>query len=1016
METRLSRLAERCIESAWLAALIVVPLFFNVYDERVFEEDKIPLLRSIVLVMLALGIIWAIERGRQAFSWDDEHPFWKQPLVLPWAGMVLVYLLTTLWSVSPRISFWGAYIRRQGAYSNLSYMLIFLLIYLILRRREQMGRLITVVLLTSTPAAIYGIIQHFGLDPLPWGGDVTKRVSSVAGNPIFIAAYLIMVVPFTIAKIIEHAGRLLRDDEDDEATLPASLLLGAYLFLLVIQGLTILYSQSRGPMIGLAVGLYFFALVGALHLKSRRQRLTASFATIAAAVFGIAFLIVFNLPNSPLADLRDAPYIGRLGRVFETESGTGRVRLLIWEGVLDLLAADPMRTLIGYGDETLYVMYPQHYKPDLAQLENRNASPDRSHNETFDALAMRGVIGFAVQLLLFASLFYYLLKWLGLIRTRWQHWLYIGLWVAGGVLGWLTPYLLTGSFALSGVAMPTGIAIGMVLYLMVYALATLKEDHDAIVAEHPHSLVLIALLAALMAHFVEIHFGIAIAATKLHFWTYAALAVVAGAQWVPNSAVLDTSPPRERRSRRRRKSKAAPRAPSSITPTLLGLSVMVALILSTLMFDLITVENQGGWVRFYLLASTWIFAALVVVAESAFEQGRSGQWLQRLGVFAAISLTLSVFYFLVHYGWVTWRPSTNGSITPNELENMVAHLANTVTLFYVWTFTLIGLGGLVLLYGDPLPARVSSARALVAWGYPVLLLLPIPIIVTTNLNVSRADVFAKQAQAYERSGQWDAAIVLHRRALDLQPHQDRYFLNLGRVYLNRAQASQNPEEQQRYVQLAEDVLQEAAETNPLNMDHWRNLASLHRAWARMETNPQIRQQHLAQADEYYQKALELAPNNASLWNDWASLALEQGDLEGAYERIQHSLSLDNAFDQTYILLASYYAQQNEWEQAREAYQKATDLNPRNIEAWSGLGVAERRLGNIQGAIQANLKALEIRPNDYITHRNLAVLYQEIGDIQSALRHAQEALQRAPERDRPALQQLVNQLQSQAGGG
>lgn len=1014
METRLSRYAERFIESAWLAALIVVPLFFNVYDERVFEEDKIPLLRSIALLMLALGIIWAIERGRQAFSFEDERPFWKQPLVLPWAGMVLVYILTTLWSVTPRISLWGAYIRRQGMYSNLSYMLIFLLVYLILRRREQLGRLITVILLASAPAAIYGIIQHFGLDPLPWGGDVTKRVSSVAGNPIFIAAYLIMVVPFTIAKIIEHMGRLLRDEEDDQATLPASLLLGAYLFLLVIQGLTILYSQSRGPMIGLAVGLYFFALVGALHLKSRRQRLVGSFATIAAAVFGIAFLIVFNLPNSPLADLRDAPYIGRLGRVFETESGTGRVRLLIWEGVLDLLAANPVRTLIGYGDETLYVVYPQHYKPDLAKLEARNASPDRSHNETFDALAMRGVIGFAVQLFLFASLFYYLLKWLGLIRTRWQQRLYIGLWIAGGLIGWFTPYLLTGSFALSGVAMPTGIAIGMVLYLMVYAVATLNAEHEAVVAEHPHSLVLIALLAALMAHFVEIHFGIAIAATKLYFWTYAALAVVVGAQWLQRSTPAETPAPRQSR-KRRRKQQAATLAPGAITPTLLALSVLVALILSTLMFDIITVESQGGWVRFYWLASTWVFAALVVVAESMFEQEQSGQWAQRLGVFAAISLTLSLFYFFVHYGWVTWRPTTDGTITPDELEAMVAHLANTVTLFYIWTFTLIGLGGLALLYGEPMPARTSSAGA-AAWGYPVLLLLTIPLIVKTNLNIPRADVFAKQAQAYENSRQWDAAILLHRRALDLQPHQDRYFLNLGRVYLNRAQTSPDPNERQTYLQLAEDVLEEAAQTNPLNMDHWRNLASLHRAWARMETNPELRAQHLAKADEYYQKALELAPNNASLWNDWASLALEQGNLEQAYERIQHSLSLDDRFDQTYVLLGSYYAQQNKWEEAREAYRKATELNPRNIEAWSGLGVAERRLGNVQGAIQANLKALEIRPNDYITHRNLAVLYQEIGDIQSALQHAQTALQRAPERDRAALQQLINQLQSQAGGG
>ena len=39
---------------------------------------------------------------------------------------------------------------------------------------------------------------------------------------------------------------------------------------------------------------------------------------------------------------------------------------------------------------------------------------------------------------------------------------------------------------------------------------------------------LLGLLAAVIAHFVEINFGIAIAATRTYFWVYAALILLVG--------------------------------------------------------------------------------------------------------------------------------------------------------------------------------------------------------------------------------------------------------------------------------------------------------------------------------------------------------------------------------------------------------------------------------------------------------------------------------------------------------
>ncbi len=102
-------------------------------------------------------------------------------------------------------------------------------------------------------------------------------------------------------------------------------------------------------MAGLGAGLYVFGLMGVLLLGrwAAHRRNTIPWlanavrplwaAIIALTVAGLAFLVVFNLPNSPLSHLRQQRFIGRLGTVLSTTEGTNAVRVLIWEGVVDMM-------------------------------------------------------------------------------------------------------------------------------------------------------------------------------------------------------------------------------------------------------------------------------------------------------------------------------------------------------------------------------------------------------------------------------------------------------------------------------------------------------------------------------------------------------------------------------------------------------------------------------------------------------------------------------------------------------
>ena len=63
MPTKLSRLCDGLLEALWLVAIIAVPVFFNIYSSRIFEPDKLTLLRSIALTMLFVWIVKICETG-----------------------------------------------------------------------------------------------------------------------------------------------------------------------------------------------------------------------------------------------------------------------------------------------------------------------------------------------------------------------------------------------------------------------------------------------------------------------------------------------------------------------------------------------------------------------------------------------------------------------------------------------------------------------------------------------------------------------------------------------------------------------------------------------------------------------------------------------------------------------------------------------------------------------------------------------------------------------------------------
>src|SRR5581483_823498 len=125
-QSRLALFCEKFIQAGWLVALVVAPLFFNIYSSRVFEPDKIVLIRTLALAMGAAWLILRAERwrgrtatlanatrmnfGQRVIGWFKQRSA-NNPLILPAWLLLLAYCISTLLSVSPTVSLFGSYQR-----------------------------------------------------------------------------------------------------------------------------------------------------------------------------------------------------------------------------------------------------------------------------------------------------------------------------------------------------------------------------------------------------------------------------------------------------------------------------------------------------------------------------------------------------------------------------------------------------------------------------------------------------------------------------------------------------------------------------------------------------------------------------------------------------------------------------------------------------------------------------------------------------------------------------------------
>jgi len=1037
MSSQLHLVCNRFIEACWLSSFILIPLHFNPATSRIYEPDKIALLRSIAVCVAAAWLIKAVEawiarRQQRAAPPPEAAPRlrWRHPasrtLVLATLLLLASHTLSTVFSILPATSLWGHYERLHGLYTLAAYLVLFFSMLALLRTPAQVQRLITTVLLVSLPMALYGIAQHFDIEPQGWIVSLSERVPSTMGNPIFLGATLCMTIPLTLYRLLDAERDALAPEARPGArklrllggatvvvqvggwsvglaagSLVALMLVAAwclvprwlqrpcgpflrwsvYLLLLSLQLACLLFTQSRGPVLGLLTGLF----LGALLWTVTRHRRRAALGLVGLGTFLALLLVGINLSGRALDVVSEIPYLNRLVQL-KNEERSSQGRILIWEGAIDLISATPARMGVGYGPETIRSAYFPYYSARIGRLEGWDVFPDRLHNATLDVVATTGLLGAAVYLLLFTGVVYFGLSRLGLLATTAQRTGFMVLWLAGGGGAILGLRGLMHTWTFSGVALPLGLLGGLFLYLTGYALLIRPESNpDQEPASRQGEALFILLLTGILVHFVETDVGIAISATQLLFWGYAALLLVAG---LPE----DTSTPRdsatapeqkpEARSHRRRPSKARRRAkvkPSGeqppSDPRIRAESLGIGLILLTLAYSFTTPgvsDEKLGLISVFMLA-IWLLLGLILGAgPSGASQPRYR--LRHLGQY--VILTLAPLFLLI------------------LLRAAGVDMKNHQLLGYYALVLLTMAAQSMLLPGD----APSKRRPLSPWRIAlasVSILIALFFIYESNIQAIQANIDHRQATAAYTQRRYDLAMTWYRQAMARDPHQERYQMELAQALAAQAIfGTRVASDREQLLHEAEQNLLRATERNPFDPYYWAQLAEVYRVWANVDApNRETRYQEALAALE---QAVQHNAENIAFLTKWAELYEEKGERTQALATYRRALALDTTNAPLYMKIGRYYQEANQWQPAAAMYKAALRHRTQPGPAvHHTLAVLYQRLGRQEEAARQSEQAVALAPDVLAHHTLLIDLYVDLGRCTDALARTREALRRWP---------------------
>lgn len=362
--------SDRIIRWGFYLLFALVPLLFTPWNYELFEFNK---MIGVYMLTIIITGAWMVKSITQ-----KEFHVARTPLDIPIALFVSSQFVSSLFSMDPHVSWFGYYSRFNGGmFSIMSYVLLYYA-YVSNLKDDSGIKNLKVVLGSGAIVALYGVAERLGVDKNLWVQDVQNRVFSSLGQPNWLAAYLVALLPISLA-----------------FGLKKYLWFGVSVLFFVV----LLFTRSRSGLLGFAVADVVFW--GLIFLQTKRP-------LISFVILHVSFVILFVFfgPSLPIPSLSRSPiieatpsasYTAPLLETGGTESGT--IRKYVWQGAINAWQSSLKTYLIGTGTETFAFAFYQ-YRPVGHNLTSEwDFLYNKAHNEYLNYLATTGIFGLGSYLL-----------------------------------------------------------------------------------------------------------------------------------------------------------------------------------------------------------------------------------------------------------------------------------------------------------------------------------------------------------------------------------------------------------------------------------------------------------------------------------------------------------------------------------------------------------------------------------------------------------------------------------------
>lgn len=371
------------IRFLFLALVFFTPLIFTQSNSELFELPKMYFVYLLTTLITIFHLINVVQK---------KAPFRKKTFLdIPILLFFISQVISTYYSIDPHTSFFGYYSRLNGGLLSL---ICYLLLYFILSvyiDSDFKNKIINFSLISAFLVSIYAIAEHFGIDKNLWVQDVRSRVFSTLGQPNWLAAYLCILIPFTIFKFLNSKTILHKF---------------YFLSLTSIFYISLLFTKSKSGIIACLISLIiYFAIYFFQNLKNKSSLKEIS-------IFALIFILLTFTINNPLKDYlfpqkqtSSSTINNQTSKILITSSGD--IRKIVWIGAIDLWKKFP---IFGTGVETFAYSYYWTRPVEHNLTSEWDFLYNKAHNEYINYLATTGTVGFLTYCFFIISVLFFSLK------------------------------------------------------------------------------------------------------------------------------------------------------------------------------------------------------------------------------------------------------------------------------------------------------------------------------------------------------------------------------------------------------------------------------------------------------------------------------------------------------------------------------------------------------------------------------------------------------------------------------